>query len=922
MKVLSFIHKGKRLQLLDGKEIIDLLLSGLPSSLATRLRSALESTDADLEALAAEVKAGLIDKVDPKFRFLLEPLAGFEDRQVPLLDFARELGGSSKLDLGVSADCGILLDRVTSDEDETLAQLDMAADAVLLKLAFTGKLALAASFTAQLRVLKAGFAINASTEQQLGYSLQLDRHMYAMAVLPRLKQNLCNPLELPDLLQAMAAGDLRRFERSGLTATNVGLSVGLAQELSALLGKSAAASVGASLQLDYRDKSDLTIVVERQADGIHLLELRKQRNTSRSSVLKLGVDIEFSGLGKQLMDRLTQALPEDKGISRALERLDTLTRELSVESLQTTLREQLLEQWPKGKPVFAFLLGEEDSKALAATIRDELQGRIGAELDVRVDLWHDKAEAAGDRVAGQIATVLGLTGDHRNRLTDYISGAVEKALGSFQERIDGKLDKLIQTEDVEKLLEPWSFMGDEVAAALEELSAQTSGGVKKVRGVLHTIHTRYINFRQQAFAILKEDFEERIALSIISRKEREETQSQALRVRFSEGSEALSRLYRAMWNASLDDLPALLAAVQAAPGILELAGEYVDLVTSSKETSLTLSLFGAGFKASDMFSQQLQVSLDINGALTLAKSTAQRRKRRSRRGETQSIEAHWSLDYLDATVLDPPLLLQLSLTDDKFKPGKEMRRFFVALESAGLLRTGVSSDVHTSLFPHGQNKPVSDASMTLNVVWQRSDWLRLAGCTLDGTPVAAPLSATDMCDDYLSQVGTIKPRCLASARAYQSVSKHRELLAFLLHLGRLGPGNARSAVGLSSSLRQDPGEAFHETYRLAIAVAGLHDGLLAMQQEWAALVQLLPDRISRLKPGQAEKLRAAMERVNTGFSKAFGSVVSTGLILSDAGSLHWLTLAALRLFQANSSANNPWLSCTFVSERTGELIFS
>lgn len=917
MAALTFSHGGKRLALKSGKDVIKLLAQVLPADLRDEFTKIANDPRKSLEDFLDEKRAELERKIPEKHRFLFSTFGELEEAAIDVAEWStKSAAGVGKL--AIDAGARLALDRIDVGETSEDTGLAVERGRVLARLQANGSLSADAELEAG-SVLKAGINFGLAAEHKLNYYVAMDDSAYVAELVPELTRVLVDPSDLSAVLDALDAGPLVRIERFGAFTATLGLTVAISREIQSLIaGLPAAGAAGTSFVLEYEDAADFALAVTRHDAGF-AVELRKTRSKARSTVLKLGMDVTIKGFKNRLVQKITHVLPEDPGLAPLLEQLDEMTDRLSAEVLTKKLEQELEARWPDAEPVIALLVGEETAKGRAKAIREELRDKIEAALAEKANLWSAAAETAAKTVAARIAEELGVTGRLRTKIESYVGRAVASAVAGFQEKLGGAASELIDSSDVAALLRPWEFVGKKVTDALEALASSAANRADKVAAALELVNERYVRFRQAVLAAVKEKAEEELALTIISRKERTLTTAYAVRFDLAARSEAAAALYRALWLGDLRDIGELVANLRRAPEASGLDGEYVTVAGSLDTHTLSLSFFGLKLAGQLAFGETVEVGIDVNGKLIVASSRAELEKMRKRFGESQSVSAAWQVDYLRHEMLDAPLFVKLSVTDKRFKIASEVDDFFGPLEKSELMRSGIADDVEAALFESG-TKTIRDVRLSINVVLRWSDWLRIVGRDLNGQEVPDLWQSAAVSGEYLDHVKVLAPIYVREAEAYMARTNTTDLVAFLVKLGSFRfERDAKRFLGEPTNVRLNP--SFRMARRLARAVHDLHSGLASLQGSWSTLIARLPES-ERFDPEAAEDLAAEIQAVNSAFVQTFDRAFSTGLVLDDPGEINWLTASALRLFQARVDLPNPYLSCTFESERTGRLIFS
>jgi len=920
MADLTFLQGGNVRELLDEAGVINALAERVPSELRQAFKAAGNGADGKLAEFLDKERESLRNKLPEDAQFLITKLKDFDQQSFDLVDLTKDKS-SGKAKFGVSAGATILLDALTTEQLQGDVGFAVDDDDTLLKFEVSGNLSGSAELKGTTGALSVGLNFGGGTEQSLAYYFAVPRSTYVAAALPRIGSLLFETSSLTDVVEAMETHGLLRVERRSDSTMNLGLTIGISQGISTMIGGlSATGGIGGSLKVEYLDAATFSLIVDRAAGDRYIIDFRKTRRKERSSVLKLGVDVRIAGFREKLIDKIALAIPEDKNLQGLLKQLDSLTQELSEEVLGKKLAEALESEWPQGKTAIAVLLGEETVDDLAEEIQGELLEKIEDVINAKLDLLNTQADAAASIVATEIADALGLEGSHRHGLEAYVGGAVEKAFSGLGSSIDDAVEKLVKqgSTALADLLRPWEkIAGDAVSDAVKALSKNSQNAAARARVGLAKVHERYTRFRQGVLTAVKEKVEEELSVSFIAEKERTVTHTRSVRYEFRRADKGAADLYKALWTGDLLNLRSLLSALEPA-NTISLAGEYILTEANVAKRALAVNFFGLKVAAETLFSSTVEVGIDLNGRLIVATSKGDLEERRQRGGESQVVKATWCTDYLRSNLLEAPLLIKVVLTDKEFESGDEVEDFFGPLERLEAMRPGVSGDVETKLFTSSV-KSIKNATLTVNVMLRWEEWLELVGVDLTAQPVAGAWQADAVCREFLGSAETLARPYVTASREVMQRTDFKELLPFLLAFG--GKKMRKKAAEFVGEPSKRQSDEFGTSWRLARSLASLNDGLVALQANWKTLVTKLL-AAPPLTDADLEKLRSEIDAVNIAFANAFEGVLSTGLLFDDVGRLHWLTAATLNLFKSRSNLPNPFLSCTFQSEQTGQLLFS
>ncbi len=860
---------------------------GLPDDLAERVEEILRDPERSLDGL----REALEEALPARFRFLLSRVDELGAHELALADIARTRTPTESMALELSAEAKV-----------RVRKLESATGEALVGYGFVGDLRTGAAAQATTSLLSVGMNAAFRRGRRMEFAVHAQPHRLALETLSDLPEVLADPSSFSALAERMRTTRLRRVHRVGTWTNTLGMTVrmnpSLSEALSAL-GVSLSASGGSSLELHYQDTAEFGLSVERSGSA-YLVRLDKMRNTTTSSVLELGIDVRLVGLRNGLLNTVTAALPEGAEVRKLLTALDEQVERLRKENLQPELARALNDRWEDAAPLFETLLGRQTAEQFADEIRTELEEKIDDIVSANVDLLNDTAAAAAQTVLARLARELGLSGDQKARLDEYLAEGLERGVQKLQQAF-GKASvvrRLLPDDALTALLGPLKGVSAVIDRTLET-AASARPPLEELVGALRDVYGRYSRLRSEVVAVVRNDLEERFAVAVVSEKSRSETVSRTLHLRIPEAdasSSAVEELYAHLWRGDLRRLAALIGAL---PSTVTLDGEYRRTVERLERSGITLHAFGLGLSSSTLFSDRVVVAYDLQNRLTAATGEAELSRHWSAltfwSDESQAIRAHWSIDYLRQPHLGHPVTVEFSIRDDSFESGDEVRRFFEPLETVGIFRPGLGETVERTLFEGGA-KAVGDVVIAVNVPVPWSGWTLL-------------LEDGDV-DDLLARYVALFERQATDEREITR-RLHAEhdgvpLLEFLRYLGSRSSLKAWRELG--SVRGRNPSPRFMTAWTVGKTLYELQTAITAARSAWVSV----NEAVAAADPAE-DAVASAVATFNDRFSEFFRGMMLR-VYVDDRTAVTWRVAALLAFFHelgADAGGANPYLSCAF-----------
>lgn len=915
------IRQGAGIYSVEGSDqLIATIAAFLVNPLKSQFRQAAAESPQKLEEFLTTKQQQLLAAIPDDIHYILQPLREFNSTVIELAELGKRGSGKKNYAFQIGASATLKLAVEKADELTPPPAFNLNDQHLLIGLRLAGDANISTTARGSHGILSASISASAGAEQSLafyGSRPRYDRLLHYVLQIPR---QIATPTDLDALIESLDSGALLRFERLGIPAMQLGLRVDIAPAVKEFAGAIPVnAELGGNLSVQYKDSSRCQIVLERRGPNAYVLDLHKSRKKTLSKSMQLGVDLQLVGFKNQLLEKVTRALPQNSGIAQLLGDLDAIIAEVSGETLKPSLISGLEKKWPEARSAVAFLVGDKTADSLETELQAELLDRVLEAINAQVDLVNQSAEAVANRVGCLVARQLQLPLSHRDCLESYLSFTTKVAVTDFQNRLEGRLSDYIREEGavLGELLEPWEFLGEKVSDAIASAGSNAQAAVSRMRAALGLILARYTALRQRVLQVVREDFEEKVALTITAEKQRTEHSSTALRLEFTQATDLIRRLYRDLWNGNLQKATTLLQQLEIAPETIRLSGEYVSMVQEMHKSTLAINFFGMAFRAEEIFSTDSQVALNANGILVVAEGEGRMLERVNFFGETQTVIGSWRLDPLSEIGLSPPVILKICVEDPSFEVGREIDDFFEPLESSALVRHGLGDEVESSLSQLGFRK-IAAMRLAFSLVFRWEDWLRLMGVDAKGKELNDSVPAEEFSDQYLRLLETTAKHFVEDARRLFSGDTRAEFKQVLLQVGKIRSLRdfknllGRSSGTLTSSQRN--------AWNTARYVHDIHSGLIALRSSWLNLVRAMPEEGVVLDLAAMESLKRHIGAVNNELANLLDSSTrQTGL---DQSRLTGFTAAGLKLLLMQTSSPNPFSSCVLDSTVTGKLLFN
>jgi len=453
-----------------------------------------------------------------------------------------------------------------------------------------------------------------------------------------------------------------------------------------------AAKAGASLAYSVQQAGSWRIRLTRE-QGDTVLSLTRSHGREQVREFNLGVDVGVSGVGDLVQawtDKLLPAL--DPEIRAAF---DEWSRP------GTALRARLQQRIAKDKTAKGalaaladLLLGQGDSDAAAQDLSDALLEQWQSELDDRVQVAGQRAEALANQLLAPLSAKM------RGELGGEVVGAVQNlllgALDQVQQDVEAKLgtlrDKLIRRAQAELALalQPLEQVGERVDQLVRDVDANAT----RIADALKRLLARYENLRKVLHKAASDAGALKVALAFTDTARFESGERSALQLRFRVANDTTRALFRRLVLGRGDiDCAEIERIAGATDGALLIDScSFATFAARARSTTLSLDLFGLRFADARVLRDDVRIEIDSSGRVGVFAASAAQSHTSTTLKERREARFSADFDLIDPTPGHLPGTLGLSfeLSDDDLKP-KELHQFFGSFEDAGLLRPEVAA---------------------------------------------------------------------------------------------------------------------------------------------------------------------------------------------------------------------------------------
>ncbi|MCB1692200.1 MAG: hypothetical protein KDI19_05500 [Pseudomonadales bacterium] len=721
---------NKLLKLKDKDELIDLLRDELDdeSLVSTVDEWKQKSPQEIIDGLEADLINRLKSKLPRKYHFLLNPVSSVNDKTLDLAHLAKSTRGSAGLTIGAAASSAIEFDGVIDDDLSKRLKQTLPTGTSMFTVSAIGKIGVSASGQGGTSLVSLSGSLASDYRQEFTVGFVRDRDQLVLADLLRIQDYFINPADLSTVMASFkdqrGAIICRRFHGTVTLGIEVGIDKDLTAQLKELVsnpGITPKAGAQASFNVSFKDDDEFVLSVERDTASSVWVRLDRQREQSRTRTFKAGLNIELKGLKDQLINRITELLPSENGVSEAIAKLDKFIDDASAEHLSEKLKTELTDHWPDHSSAFDVLLGYKTTQDVADSIVSDLSESIAEKINARANVLVDDASVKANEIAREIVFQLGLGDDASRSIQDYISKAAKGALERVQKEVDARIktaDGQVKKQMIE-ILQPFANLSEKVRDAVTELSSTAQTNLEKVKTGIEDLYSRYTHFRQKLLDAVQEKVAEQATLALTRTTTDTRTATSLIAFRITDaGAEGVEALYRSVWASRLDDFPALAARLRASGGIDNLEGEYASTLERKETLSVSLNLFGVKLGNQVMFTNAAKVKFDTNGKLLVAATDAEYRTQRSLGNESQIVDADWSINYLDdAPDASPPVTLTLGITDEAFDED-DLTTCFTGLTKLGCVKPDTGAAVKAALFDRLRNPGSASVTFVVSLNWQ------------------------------------------------------------------------------------------------------------------------------------------------------------------------------------------------------------
>jgi hypothetical protein len=724
----------------DKDGLITLAKEALPQEVQNIVNDWLGKSSEDIKAeIRDQITEEVKSKVPEKYRFLFEPLGDLDDKKISVLDLTADSTDTGALKVSAAATASIELDGVLDESLDKVLEGKVPEDSALFTIALDGTFKVNATAAAiqGLASFSANFASEAGQAMMSGFIC--DKEQPVIVELFRIRDYFTDISDLKSVMASFAKNKNHRvLQRTYKSKASLGLKIGIEKDLSdALSGLVQSgqievnATAGASITVNMKDEDEFVFTVERDSASSAIVKLAKTRSQERSRIFKVGASIEFKGLKNELINQIDKLLPQENEVTKAIEKLDALIEEVDGGNLQKRLGEEMLAKWPGLEAEIPVLLGMESTDDIRDKLLAEFNEMVTDKVTEKVNVLSDDLKDKSTEIANDIVFNLAVDSAIGDKIKNFLSEATEDALSSLKGNVDEKLEELnSQSSDLlGEILGPFDQFGSTITDAINSVGDTATAELAKVRAGITDVYKRYTRLRQKLITVVQEKVTESVTLAIINESNRKLTNKTALSFRIVDADAAgVAELYEAMWSVRLDNLWALLPAIEKSSGIKDLQGSYVNILKNVEKFSFSLNVLGLTMSNETIFSSEVEVGIDKNNELIVAKTLAELKNIKKRNGEAQSVTAAWSIDYLKLEpALVPPLRITLEVSDNKLTRD-DLDKFFSGLSKEGIsvLKPDTEFLATNALFGNG-DKPVEDVQLSLIVPLTWQSFLDLVG---------------------------------------------------------------------------------------------------------------------------------------------------------------------------------------------------
>ena len=474
----------------------------------------------------------------------------------------------------------------------------------------------------------------ASADATLAWTIAAPSHRRLGEALLAALPFMAAPMSLADQLERAGdfdywgasvdlAGALSASFSAGATLERPGWTMGFEGErvrmgFSAGLSGQVAMQIGGAFRVCC-----LTREAGRTAGGdkVYGIEVVVERQQSRSQALalELSAGIDASALASAADAYLQSQLPPSVEPDALL---DALTRPgtVRVAEIRAGLAHTLAGS--NMKDLVSLATGFGDPQVLASELAARAAGPLADEIDkLAATLGTTTADATAGKSAavqawlGRAFAGVRLAPEQRAALQDFAvgqlngaGGLAEGALVQLAQRLQGR-----SLAAATALLQPLAALGDLIQAELGAV-AEVSAGLAQT--AVAAGQARYVALRAQVLSAFSDAQRAKVALAAAASLEESAGSQVFLRLTFVPAGDlaAAQRLYQALWNGHLADLPTLLEDARRSGALYgEPEGWLTRVAGRVSKLSLHIGVFGVDIGQTLVKTTELQLKADLAG---------------------------------------------------------------------------------------------------------------------------------------------------------------------------------------------------------------------------------------------------------------------------------------------------------------------